>query len=399
VEAQATVTAFDWALGYTFLDSTSGFSMARTRLLIRASGLLYALALVLAEWNSTAAQATAQEDASRKIFGFAVIDRVIATGAEPAFRADGYTLRVNSGTSLRFTSGPASISEVGTNTWVRYEGKRNDSGEIVLSAAEFIKPKLHQPKRDPNVSVTQVTEFPHGSMIDVDGSFRTDSVKRRIEDAGGSCGTGWYPVAENAELQDRVRRIGVRVVPQYQRDLPDNDPAKVPFRFYAIQEGNIRLALACKDGLVLVPTPVVGRMHNDSELAAVLADAVAVNLQLQNARLQVDLNLIRTAEAAATVYAGPAGWTGAAIATHPFLRKIEEQRGRMALALMADGGFDPWQAPEAWRMLAPIDFPKHPSKLKYPERSKYQLEILQLQYKTAADSTSTQTANQAASAR
>ena len=82
-----------------------------------------------------------------------------------------------------------------------------------------------------------------------------------------------------------------------------------------------------------------------------------------------------------------------------FHRKIEEQRGRMALALMADAGFDPWQAPEAWRMLAPIDFPKHPSKLKYPERSKYQLEILQLQYQPASGSTGTQIRAQAPSAR
>ncbi len=370
-----------------------------TRLLIRASQLFFASAFLLAASSSTTAQQTAQPDPNRKITGFAVIDQLITPGAEPVFRAEGYTLRVNSATNLRFTSGPASLADLGPNVWVRYEGRRNDSAEIVLSSAEFIKPSLHTPKRDPNVSVAQVRTFPHGSMIDFDGSFRTDSFKRRLEDKGGACGTGWFPVAENAELQERVRRIGVRLVPQYQRDLPDDDPAKVPFRFYAIQEGYIRSALGCEDGLVLVPTPVVGRMQNDNELAAVLADAVAVILQRQNVRLQVDLKWMVAAEAAAYVGAGLAGVTGAAIAMHPILRKIEEQRGRMALALMADAGFDPWQAPEAWRMLAPIDFPKHPSKLKYPERSKYQLEILQLQYQPASGSTGTQIRAQAPSAR
>jgi hypothetical protein len=291
------------------------------------------------------------------------------------------------------------LPDVATNIWIRYEGRRNDSGEIVLSAAEFMKPNLHTPKRDPNVSVAQVTTFPRGSMIDFDGSFRTDSFKRRLEDKGGACGTGWYPVAENAELQERVRRIGLRLVPQYQRDLPEDDPAKIPFRFYAIQEGDIRSALGCEDGLVLVPTPVVGRMQNDSELAAVLADGVAVILQRQNVRLQVEKKWMTAAEAAAAVGFGLTGLVGEKIAMSSFLRKIEEQRGRMALALMTDAGFDPWQAPEAWRMLAPIDFPKHPSKLKYPERSKYQLEILQLQYKHAAGSTSAQIADQATSAR
>jgi hypothetical protein len=364
--------------------------MVPTRQLIRAFRFFLASALLLAVCHSTPAQQTFQPDPNRKISGFAVIDQVITPGPEPVYRAEGYTLRVNSSTNLRFSSGPNSLNQVAANTWLRYEGRRNDAGEIVLSAAEFLKPNLHLPKRDPTLSVAQVTTFPRGSMIDFDGNFRTDSFKHRLEDAGGACGTGWYPVAENAELQDRVRKIGTRLVPQYQRDLPDDDPAKIPFRFYAIQEGDIRFALGCKDGLVLVPTPVVGRMQNDSELAAVLADAVAVNLQRQNVQIQADMKWIAAAEAAAYAAVGLAGVTGAAIAAHPFLRKIEEQRGRIALSLMSDAGFDPWQAPEAWRMLAPMSFPKNPSKLKYPERSKYQLEILQLQYKPAASSAEAQ---------
>jgi hypothetical protein len=368
--------------------------MLPTRLLIRASQFLLASAFALATLNSTPAQQATQPDPNKKISGFADIDQVITTGAGPVYRADGYTLRVSSTTNLRFTSGPTSLADVGTNVWVRYEGRRNNSGEIVLSSAEFLKPNLHLPKRDPKLSVAQVTTFPHGSMIDFDGSFRTEAFKHRLEDAGGGCGIGWYPVAENAELQDRVRQIGLRLIPQYQRDLPDDDPAKIPFRFYAVQEGNFRFALGCKDGLILIPTPVVGRMQNDSELAAVIADAVALDLQRQNVQIQADMKWIAAAEAAAYVTAGLTGLTGAAIGALPFLHRIEEQRGRIALALMSDAGFDPWQAPEAWRMLAPIDFPKHPSKLKYPERSKYQIEILQLQYKPSAGSPGTQILDQ-----
>jgi len=38
----------------------------------------------------------------------------------------------------------------------------------------------------------------------------------------------------------------------------------------------------------------------------------------------------------------------------------------MALALMADAGFDPYQEPEAWRLLAPERLPKDLTKLKDP---------------------------------
>jgi hypothetical protein len=371
--------------------------MVPARLLVRATRFLFALAWVLTAWNSTAAQAPAHEDGSQKISGFAVIDRVITTGATPVFRADGYTMRMNTGTAVRFLKAPASPSQVDTNLWVRYQGTRNEQGEVVLSAAEFIKPKLHKPKRDPKVSLAQVTTFPHGGMIDFDGSFRTDQVKYRMEDAGGACGTRWYPVPENAALQERVRRVGVSVVPQYQRDLPDDDPAKMHFRFYAIEEEHIRSGMGCDDGLVLVPASVVARMQNDSQLAAVLADGVSANLQQQNARLQLDMELI---EAAGAIGVGfPAALTGETIASAVLSRKMEEQRGRMALALMADAGFDPWQAPEAWRILALRQLPKNLSKLKYPARSQYQLEILQLQYKHAANTANTQAADPSTSPR
>jgi hypothetical protein len=38
---------------------------------------------------------------------------------------------------------------------------------------------------------------------------------------------------------------------------------------------------------------------------------------------------------------------------------------------MADAGYDPYQAPEAWRLLAPERLPKDLARLKAPERSQY----------------------------
>jgi hypothetical protein len=58
----------------------------------------------------------------------------------------------------------------------------------------------------------------------------------------------------------------------------------------------------------------------------------------------------------------------------------EEQRGRIALALISDAGYDPRQAPGAWRLLSKKNLPKDLDSLKYPSRSGYQLGILRLQY-------------------
>jgi hypothetical protein len=57
---------------------------------------------------------------------------------------------------------------------------------------------------------------------------------------------------------------------------------------------------------------------------------------------------------------------------------MQEQAGRIALTLMADAGYDPQQAPEAWRLLASKKSPKDLSALQYPSRAEYQLGILRL---------------------
>ena len=65
----------------------------------------------------------------------------------------------------------------------------------------------------------------------------------------------------------------------YQKQLAADDPSKIQFQFYAIDEPKIRSDVFCNEGLVLVPRQVVQRLKNDDQLAAVLADGVAFGLQ------------------------------------------------------------------------------------------------------------------------
>jgi hypothetical protein len=66
------------------------------------------------------------------------------------------------------------------------------------------------------------------------------------------------------------------------------------------------------------------------------------------------------------------------------VNKLREQRGRMALVYLADAGFNPRQSPEAWRLLAPAELPKDPSKLKYPPLARFELHLLDMEQKDAA---------------
>lgn len=336
-----------------------------------------------AEHTLVAAVVRVRDDADRKVSGSGVIVRVLTPGAEPVFRADGYNVRIGSGTETNFNNGLSALSDVGVNTWVRFGGRLNDSGEVIAARADFAKPKPPKVKKNRPIEVQQ-TVIPHGSLIDFDGTLKTDMTKRHLEDAGGACGTGWYPVPPDRALQDRVRRVGMSVVPQYQRDMAADDLEKIPFRFYAIDEKWIHSDMFCYEGAVLVPMQMVERLANDDQLAAVLADGVAANLQRQRARLLSDMGWIGATEAAVYLTARNAAssnsaWVGGMIVNHEIEVRLEHERGRVSLGLMADAGYDPWQAPEAWKLIEPGHLPKNISKLKYSARSLYLLSILQQQ--------------------
>jgi len=339
-----------------------------------------------------ASQVKIRDNGERELSGTAVIDHMFSRGAQPVFRADGYNFRLAPDAEIHFKGDMDALTDVDTGTWIRYEGSRDGSGEVVATKAEFIKMKPHKAHGDPG-KFAQVTTFPPGSMIDLDGSFRINPKPDKSEDTpGGEC--GWYRVPDVPAVQEHVRRVGMSLVPKYQRDLPEEDPAKIPFRFYVVDEKNIRSDLFCREGLVLVPVSVINRLRNEDQLAAVLADGIAATMQRQQARMS-GAELTTLLALAPAIGFGGAALIGEPLVKHEIGRKMEGQRGRVALSLMADAGYDPWQAPEAWRWLAPKDPPKDPSKLKYPDRAGYQLEILNLQYNrtAASDAATTQPAN------
>lgn len=333
--------------------------------------------------NASAPTAQSSTDVDKKIAGFGVIDRVILPGPEPVFQADGYRIRIDSSTVVAFSGELKSLAEVGTNTWVKYEGKRDAGGVLVASQAAFAAArKVKIPASQ--LSTDQEAAPSQESRIDAKGNFVSMHTKVRMSDAGGWC--GWHKVPADRALQERVHRVGLSVVPAYQKQLATDDSAKIHYRFYAVDEKQIRSDMFCVAGLILVPVQVVKRLKNDDQLAAVLADGVAFNIQIQSARLLTERRELMGVEIAGEI-AGAfipgvnlATKAGAAVFVHEMDLHMEEQRGRMALAILSDAGYDPWQAPEAWRLLAPKKMPGNANSLKYPARSEYQFGFLNSQY-------------------
>jgi hypothetical protein len=327
-----------------------------------------------------------REHRDRTINGFGLIDKVIAVGTEPVYRLDGYRVRVATSTRATFSGGLSTLADVGPNTWAKYEGKFDKNGDLIATQLAFYPGKAGK-KSNPR-PLRQEVVVSGQNLLDSEGQFHSTHTKYRLEQMGGLC--GWHRVPVNGELQDRVARIGANLVPAFQKQLADDERAKIPFRFYVVDEPQFRFDFGCSPGVVLVPKGVIDRLKSDDQIAAVLADGISAYVEWQSARLVAEYYGIFGIELAGDLAATSVPWAwlsveGTAAATEHLLnRRFEEQRSRMALGFMADAGYDPWQAPEAWRLLAPKKLPANTSHLKYPSQAGYQLAILNLIYKKSA---------------
>ena len=352
---------------------------------------------------TTAAVILFRDETVRKLSGLGVIDRVVSAGAEPVYQADGYRIRITAATKTSFTGDLKTLQDVGPNSWIHYVGIRGRDGVLVASKAQFIPAKPTAFKALKGLEVRDVKfELPPSSppsgASNSKGQSANDVLDQEAalpEDGGRVLlGSTWHNISTDRALQSRVRRIGARLVPAYQKRFPADHSSKIHFRFYAVDAQKIRSESCALDGLIFVPVQVIERLKNDDQLAAVLADGIGTNLQRQAARLVADERKLLGNAIAGDIAGALVPGLGlvavpGAIAGQDIETEMEEQRGRVALSLMADAGYDPRQAPEAWRLLAPKKLPSNPDTLTYPSISGYQLSILKLQY-TMADNAATE---------
>jgi len=334
-----------------------------------------------------------RDDLDQKLSGIGVITRVVLAPAPTTavYEADGYLIRITPSTQLDFLGDLSSLGDVTANTWIHFSGKRGEDGILQATRAQFIPAKPTKFKAAKNIEIVTVKTRPAGAKDNAMTSEATgtpalsDDGAALQQDEQVKIGLGrWQTLPADQPLQQRVHRIGMALVPAYQRAMADDNPSKIHFRFFAVDNNKWRGSICLLDGAVLIPTQVVERLKSDDQLAAVIADGIACSLQRQAARmvaarrkelgidLAVDVGLAFVPGINFAVFSS--GIAGKEEAT------MEEERLRIALALMHDAGFDPWQAPQAWRLLEPKKLPADLASLPYPDTSCYQVGILNLQY-------------------
>ena len=290
-----------------------------------------------------------RDEFNQQISGLGPVNAVIKDKNQREFRADGYTIRVPASAATSFRGDVHTIDEVGAGTWLHYKGKRDSHGEIVASSADFMSMKPGKPVEVVNgLDDYKIPFFAPDFGRHVDGRMKPGRLK------------GWRTVPADQTLDDRLQRIGTKLIPEFQRSLADNDPRKVPFLFYAVDDDDMRTFIcAPRGGLIFYPRFLIERMQNDDQLAAALALPVAMVLQRQGLGKEMrEWPAVRDQLSTLALYATipyfgafPLDMMGA-LPDHRVATRLEEQVGRIAISLVADAGYDPWQVPEAFRLLA-----------------------------------------------
>jgi hypothetical protein len=146
---------------------------------------------------------------------------------------------------LSFQDDLKPLDAVAAGVWVHYEGIRDKTGDLIASKVDFLPPKPAHAKavkyveempwrfEPPQSALPSQASSKSGDQPPYDVSDQDAVLTREGSVHFGPIG-GTHRVPADQALQSRVRRIGMSLVPAYQKQLPPDDPAKIQFRFYAL---------------------------------------------------------------------------------------------------------------------------------------------------------------------
>jgi hypothetical protein len=241
-------------------------------------------------------------------------------------------------------AGPlTSLADIGPGVIMTYEGKEQPDGTVLTSKVTFVKNE--QERGEKNLwKQLKVKEKSANFVEGKPGELKVGSAK--------------YKVLPNEEVQAYINRIGQSLIPAYQRNLPDGDPNKIPFKFVVIMQKGFN-AGAYPNGTVVVHDDDFQILENEAQLAAVLGHEIAHATQEHGFRQLEHNKKRRRALAIASLFAAGMGYYAIsnivdlvnAAMINGYGRTMENQADRVGLQYMTAAGYDPREAPRVWKLV------------------------------------------------
>ena len=283
-------------------------------------------------------------------------------------RADGQVIRVTNATAVLFkptkrekrlaeqkqkNSGPEneegfeplkSLDQVSVGMAMTYEGKRDrQTGKILAERIEFSSNDLEDGEARMWKSLKTSVKPAQGFRP---GELKVDRV-------------GKFKLLPDQEVQAYVNALGQRLIPAFQRDLPADDPRRIPFQFHVVLDEKVN-AFATPNGIVVINSGLLEMLENEAQLAAVVGHEIAHATHEHTWRQQQFHKKKRIGIAIAGALASAYGMrsladiatmvNGAIVNGHQ--RTLENQSDRIGLQYMVEAGYDPRQAPGVWKLMA-----------------------------------------------
>jgi hypothetical protein len=235
-----------------------------------------------------------------------------------------------------------SLDQIGAGAILTYEGTVQLDGVILAGRIEFMRNELEKGEADMWKSLKVQEKFqalqPGELKIDKAGKFK---------------------LLPNREVQEYVSRLGDSLIPAYQKQLPEGDPLKIPFRFYAVIDKNAN-AFALPNGIIVINTGLLDLLENEAQLAAVVSHEISHSVQEHSWRQQRYHRKKRLGLAIGAVAATAFGAGGIAdllglvelAIRNGYQRTLDNQADRVGLGYMVSAGYDPREAPRVWKLMA-----------------------------------------------
>lgn len=255
---------------------------------------------------------------------------------------DGYAIAVDPKTTVQVAQGITDINVFRPNLRVAYEAERQPDSSLLAKSINFTVDENfadEQKFRAENDFKIELPDYDHKQPGKVHFFLKT------------------YQILPDRALQEAINNFGQNLVPQWQKNLPDSDPAKIHFRFFVLEKpSSLDRTVSNDTGTVLIPSQIIAKLQNEAQLATLLSADIAGALEKdtyrsrshKHAQEAIDIALIADPFASKTI-------SDAAFSAEYWTPLIEHEC-RVGLRNMIAAGYDPREAPIALQRISE----KHP---------------------------------------
>lgn len=264
------------------------------------------------------------------------------TGWHGTVYADGYEFAVDPKTKINLPQGTTGLDHWNRDTWVAYKAKRQGDGSLLATQLDFIV--------DNNVADEQDFRNSNDFKIELPDYDKKEPGKVHFF-------LQTYHILPDRNLQEAINAFGQKLVPAWQRELPDSDPAKIHFRFFVLEKPRgLERTISNDSGTVLIPSQVIAKLQNEAQLASLLSADIAGALEKDTYRSRshkhtqeaLDVALISASFLVPSPFGLiPGGTINDAAFSAEYWTPLIEHEYRVGLRNMIAAGYDPHEAPIA----------------------------------------------------